>query len=328
MKIRLNHQHLISVVIFCLLSYSAPSLAVIASDISTDTHQTRSTSLGDIDGDGDLDLVVGNLDGGEFNRLYLNDGHGIFGVGQGGTTGSDISTDAHSTNTTQLGDVDGDGDLDLVVGNSGVNSLYLNDGHGVFGDGLGGTTGSDISTDSHNTTATQLGDVDNDGDFDLVIGNATQVNRLYMNRSSELALRVWMTEVKTGITRLESTTPVVDISIACIGNARGAASLDYHFEYDTALTPDFYPYLTSGTLNWSDGQCAAKTIPLPVFNDDVYESTESLTLILDNPIGLYNHDPITQTRKYTITILDDDADTDDDGDGVMTVTTTIHWILL
>ena len=68
-----------------------------------------------------------------------------------------------------LGDVDGDGDLDLVAGNYGqTNRLYLNNG---TADPWNGVTGSDITADADNTTSVALGDVDGDGDLDLVAGN-------------------------------------------------------------------------------------------------------------------------------------------------------------
>jgi hypothetical protein len=93
--------------------------------------------------------------------------------------GSDISTDEHSTLSVALGDVDGDGDLDLVAGNDHQrNRLYLNNG---TADPFAGVAGSDISSDRHDTWSVALGDVDGDGDLDLVAGNDDQRNRLYLN---------------------------------------------------------------------------------------------------------------------------------------------------
>ena len=89
---------------------------------SSNSLYTESVAWGDVDGDGDHDLVVGNYGN---NEVYLNNGTAL------ATTPAWTSSNALNTRSVAWGDVDGDGDLDLAVGNYGggdTNEIYLNSG--------------------------------------------------------------------------------------------------------------------------------------------------------------------------------------------------------
>jgi predicted nucleotidyltransferase len=145
-----------------------------ASQMPVDVDYTHSVALGDVDGDGDLDVVIGNH--APQNRLYVNDGTGTFSD----VTATRMPVNVDYTQSVALGDVDGDGDLDMVIGNWGQqNRLYANDGTGTFT----GATAPHMPAGFYLTRSVALGDVDGDGDLDIVVGNSGQ-NRLYLNNGT------------------------------------------------------------------------------------------------------------------------------------------------
>ncbi len=148
------------------------------------------TCFGDIDNDGDHDLLV--LGNAEPNRLFENQGDGTFSdiTGSSGTGGGNLSS-----TSCAMGDVDGDGLLDIFVGNAldmvvqfGIfvepfalnetNQLFLNQGGNVFTEGAAAAGLLDLDLPAVAppqpgtiTWAVAMVDIDRDGDVDILHGD-------------------------------------------------------------------------------------------------------------------------------------------------------------
>ncbi len=117
-----------------------------------------SVVVGDVDGDGDLDLLTANNHANSVS-VRLNAGNGTF-------TGSHNVPVGSGVYGVAIGDVDADGDLDVLTANFLANtaSVRLNDGTGIFS----GTQDVPVGLGAENIT---VGDVDGDGDLDLLTAN-------------------------------------------------------------------------------------------------------------------------------------------------------------
>ena len=127
---------------------------------------TTTLLLGDVNGDARPDLLVGTQ--GQGVIAYLNDGDGdpfdsVSGFTIGGTS-TPSGSSSKAVTALALADLDHDGNVDLVVGRTGANEAYANDGHGVF------TLTS--ATLGSGATALAVGDVDGDGLVDVVVGRS------------------------------------------------------------------------------------------------------------------------------------------------------------
>ena len=128
-------------------------------------------TFGDLDNDGDIDMVIGDY-WGEL-RSFVNNGSGVFSELTGAANPFAGVTAGQATpyfSAPSLGDLDGDGDMDLVLGSvTGAVRSFVNNGAGGFTELTGASNpfnGLDVGSES----TPELVDLDGDGDSDLVIG--------------------------------------------------------------------------------------------------------------------------------------------------------------
>src|SRR5688572_10079526 len=115
----------------------------------------------DLNGDGAPDVLTGNIG---TDRALINDGEGRFSD-ETATRWRQGSAESR-TQDLEAFDADGDGDLDVAVGNEGQNQLYLNTS-GVLVD----VTATHLPRETDESREIRAADFDGDGDLDLVVGN-------------------------------------------------------------------------------------------------------------------------------------------------------------
>lgn len=141
---------------------------------SLNTVQGQAVSLGDLDGDLDLDAFIVLNFGTDSHQVWINQGGA-----QGGTPGvfqrnGHTFNDPASTNVV-LADVDGDNDLDAYITRlTAADLLFLNNGSGSFSD-------SGLTLESISSRGVAIDDVDGDGDLDAFVATDA-ANKVWTNQ--------------------------------------------------------------------------------------------------------------------------------------------------
>lgn len=126
--------------------------------VSMDEGITAGVALGDIDGDGDIDLVESN------GRHWAHASYVYFNAeGRGFTKRVELGSEQTTGYRVELVDMDADGDLDAVVAADRLsNKLYLNDGTGNFAETR------DFGSALSNTRSITVADLNGDGAPDVL----------------------------------------------------------------------------------------------------------------------------------------------------------------
>ena len=214
-------------------------------------EQSWSADFGDIDNDGDMDLLMGQHTG-EYLELYINNGNGTF---------SDITNSAGLTGVfpfhviqTKMEDFDNDGFIDILVSGSSAYDIGMNNGDGTFD--FSGTTNIGCPMNSFS-----IGDLNTDGFIDIYAipggygsWNSSGRDSLYINDgNSNNYLSINLEGVQSNMsavgTRVEAYGPWgVQIRDVRSGESYGIHnSLNVHFGIGSETQVD------SLVLKWPSG---------------------------------------------------------------------------
>ncbi len=158
-------------------------------DLDRNRPVESSPSMGDVNGDGRDEIVVGCKDG----KIYVFDGRGQLLPGWPATTGDTISA------SPAIGDIDGDKRDEIIIGSDDGN-IYAFNGDGSAVPGFPVATGSTVRS----TAA--IADIDGDMRDDIVIGSSD--GKVYALSGSGSLLVGWPVRVGGGV---ESSPAVADV---------------------------------------------------------------------------------------------------------------------
>jgi len=193
-------------------------------------------TISDLDGDSDLDIFQSNDH--QPNFLFFNEGerfreagilNGVAVNSEGSATGS-----MHGT----LGDVNGDGFMDILVTDLEYGSLYQNTGPGMFKD-VTITSGIAAHFKGKGGWAAALSDFDNDGDLDIFSANGT---------AEELILQPPLLLENTGKGRFTNSPTLWGDYFTGKHSGRGAAVVDFDNDGDLDIIISHVDPGSSATL--------------------------------------------------------------------------------
>jgi VCBS repeat-containing protein len=159
------------------------SLVGAANPLNVDLGQQSAPAFVDIDFDGDLDFVAGDRNG--QIRVLRNDGTSYSELL--GAANPFDGVDVVEYSRPAFADLDGDGDMDVVIGTSGGLLRSWRNTGGTFTELIGAANPFD-GADVGEIAAPAFVDIDDDGDLDLVVGELFGTLKTFLNSGGEFTL--------------------------------------------------------------------------------------------------------------------------------------------
>lgn len=214
----------------------------------------------DLDNDGDLDLVIGTISTTTPVHVFRNDGDDAF-ADVTAETGDLAAFTGASVGGVDFGDIDNDGDPDLVFGTQAASTARLmrNDGDFVFNDISTMLVGLEAADGDYQHAS--FGDSDRDGDLDLWLSGGDGVQQLFRNDDdgTNNFLHVVLDGGNSGLLGINSwieVTTNVGTQTRYVGSGHGwmmSETHDHHFGVGTATTADVVvSWRAGGTTTLND----------------------------------------------------------------------------
>ena len=146
----------------------------------TDSLNSNGVTFGDLDNDGDLDILV--TDRNNSSKLYRNDYDPTkTNIGFTDVTDNSSLINNYPSYSGNIADFNNDGLLDIFFTNIGPNQLFLNLGNMKFKLAYKQQVEEHEYPDANYSTGAAVADLENDGDLDLFVSNKDSYSKLYVN---------------------------------------------------------------------------------------------------------------------------------------------------
>ena len=225
---------LIASITFAQISWENSVIISTAGDL----EKGYSTQIGDLDGDGDNDIVASGMDSDNI-VWYANNGDGTFG------TANEIANSFSASSYTAIADIDGDGDNDIVASSWSGGIIFLkNDGSGNF-------TEQVVSATVTGGWQIYAKDIDGDNTLDIIV-TARNEGKVYWFKTT--------VDSGTGSVTFSTANTVVD-GMNWVGGME-VADIDGDGDLDVAVadlgysteSTDLWWYANDGAGNFTEKQ--------------------------------------------------------------------------